>query len=100
MKQVISVSLGAAKDDYEFETEFLGQQFMVRRIGTDGSRKRAAEKLLEYDKQADAIGIGGIKFPLPLHPGIWPESVMTKLRPLEKNSNPGDHRCGVAGCLF
>jgi predicted amino acid dehydrogenase len=63
VKQVISVSLGAAKDDYEFETEFLGQQFMVRRIGTDGSRKRAAEKLLEYDKQADAIGIGGIKFP-------------------------------------
>jgi predicted amino acid dehydrogenase len=63
VKQVISVSLGAAKDDYEFETEFLGQQFMVRRIGTDGSRKLAAEKLLEYDKQADAIGIGGIKFP-------------------------------------
>jgi len=63
VKQVISVSLGASKDDYEFETEFLGQQFMVRRIGTDGSRERAAEKLLEYDKQADAIGIGGIKFP-------------------------------------
>ena len=63
MKQVISVSLGASKDDYEFETEFLGQQFMVRRIGTDGSHERAAEKLLEYDKQADAIGIGGIKFP-------------------------------------
>lgn len=63
MKQVISVSLGASKDDYEFETEFLGQQFMVRRTGTNGSREKAAEKLLEYDKQADAIGIGGIKFP-------------------------------------
>jgi len=63
VKQVISISLGASKDDYEFETEFLGQQFIVRRLGTDGSREKAAEKLLEYDKEADAIGIGGIKFP-------------------------------------
>jgi predicted amino acid dehydrogenase len=63
VKQVISISLGAGKDDYEFETEFLGEQFIVRRIGTDGSREKTAEKLLEYDKEADAIGIGGIKFP-------------------------------------
>ena len=29
MKQIISVSLGAREADYEFETEFLGQQFMA-----------------------------------------------------------------------
>ncbi len=63
MKQIISVSLGASKNDYEFETEYLGQQFNVRRIGTDGSREKAAENLLKYDKEADAIGIGNIKFP-------------------------------------
>jgi hypothetical protein len=63
VKKVISVSLGASKDDYAFETEFLGQQFHVQRIGTDGSREQAAQKLLEYDKQADAIGIGSIQFP-------------------------------------
>ena len=61
MKKVISISLGPSKYDYEFETEFLGQEFIIRRIGTDGSRKKAAEKLLEYDKKADAIGIGDIK---------------------------------------
>ncbi len=61
MKKIISVSLGPSKYDYEFETEFLGQEFIIRRIGTDGSRKKAAEMLLAYDKEADAIGIGDIK---------------------------------------
>ena len=61
MKKIISISLGPSKYDYELETEFLGQEFIIRRIGTDGSRKKAAEKLLEYDKEADAIGIGDIK---------------------------------------
>jgi len=63
VKRVVSISLGASKDDYEFETEFLGQEFTISRIGTDGSREKAAEKLLEYDKEADTIGIGNIKFP-------------------------------------
>lgn len=63
MKHIVSVSLGSSKDNYEFETEFLGQEFKIQRIGTDGSREKAAEKLLEYDKRADAIGIGHVKFP-------------------------------------
>ncbi|MBU1343266.1 MAG: dehydrogenase [Proteobacteria bacterium] len=63
MKQVISISLGASKDDYEFETEFLGRQFFVKRLGADGDMDRAAQMLLEWDRKADAIGIGNIKFP-------------------------------------
>ncbi len=63
MKQVISISLGASKDDYEFETEFLGQAFTVKRLGADGDMEKAAQMLLEWDKKADAIGVGNIKFP-------------------------------------
>jgi hypothetical protein len=68
VKQVISISLGARKDDYEFETEFIGQQFTVKRLGTDGDMDKAAEMLLEWDRKADAIGIGNIKFPHAIAP--------------------------------
>lgn len=84
MKQIISISLGASKDDYQFETEFLGQQFLVRRIGTDGNRDKAAEKLLEYDKQADAIGLGNIKFPYSISPGFLTKKQDDKIKTLGK----------------
>ena len=84
MKQIISISLGASKDDYQFETEFLGQQFLVRRIGTDGNRDKAAEKLLEYDKQADAIGLGNIKFPYSISPGFLTKKHDDKIKTLGK----------------
>jgi predicted amino acid dehydrogenase len=84
VKQIISISLGASKDDYQFETEFLGQQFLVRRIGTDGNRDKAAEKLLEYDKQADAIGLGNIKFPYSISPGFLTKKQDDKIKTLGK----------------
>ncbi len=61
MKQIVSISLGATKNDYEFETEFLGQNFNIKRLGTDGDLEKAAEMLLQWDKKADAIGIGGVR---------------------------------------
>ncbi|HDZ89421.1 MAG TPA: quinate 5-dehydrogenase, partial [Deltaproteobacteria bacterium] len=36
MKQIVSISLGPKSGDYEFDTEFLGHDFNVRRLGTDG----------------------------------------------------------------
>jgi hypothetical protein len=68
VKQVVSISLGSSAKDYEFETEFLGQNFTVTRIGTDGDLEKAAELLLHWDKIADAIGIGNIKFPYGVGP--------------------------------
>ncbi|MCK5684374.1 dehydrogenase, partial [bacterium] len=63
MKQIISINLGSSQDDYEFETEFLGQQFNIKRIGTNSDMEKAASLVLEWDSKADAIGIGNIKFP-------------------------------------
>ena len=67
MKQVVSVSLGDRKDDYEFETEFLGQEFVVKRLGADGDMEKAAQMLLEWDRKADAIGIGNCPIPFLQH---------------------------------
>jgi len=74
VKQIISINLGTSKDDYEFETEFLGQQFNVKRIGVDSDMEKAASLVLKWDKKADAIGIGNIKFPY----NIGPKSLIRK----------------------
>ncbi len=68
MKEIISISLGSAAHDYEFVTEFLGGDFHVRRIGTDGDIERAAALFMEYDDQAAAFGLGGVQFPSLLGP--------------------------------
>ncbi|KEF32646.1 hypothetical protein D777_01280 [Marinobacter nitratireducens] len=57
MKTVVSVSLGASENDYELETEFLGQHFRILRIGTDGDLERAESVLDSVGEQADAIGL-------------------------------------------
>lgn len=58
MKKVICVSLGSSEQDYEFNTEFLGQQFNIQRIGTDNDETEAWEQLQRLQSKCDAIGIG------------------------------------------
>ena len=58
MKTVVGISLGAASQDFEFTTTFLGTRLSVRRLGTDGSMARAERLLKQWERQADVIGIG------------------------------------------
>lgn len=62
MKQIIQISLGASRDDFEFETEFHGRKFHIKRFGTDGDLEEASDLLLRWNKKADAIGLGSVKF--------------------------------------
>ena len=60
MKRVVSVSLNTSKRDKTTEVEILGEQFEIKRIGTDGDVSRYAQLLRELDGNVDAIGLGGI----------------------------------------
>lgn len=60
MKHVVSVSLGSSKRDHRAEVEFLGEKFVVERIGTNGDMARAVALLKELDGKVDAFGLGGI----------------------------------------
>jgi hypothetical protein len=60
MKQVVSVSLGSSKRDHKVEAEFLGEKFVIERIGTDGDMQRAIQMIRELDDKVDAFGMGGI----------------------------------------
>lgn len=62
MKNVIGISLGARRQDFDFQTRLLGQVLRVRRRGTDGSPEAAARLLQYWGARADAIGVGW-----PLH---------------------------------
>ncbi len=72
MKTIASISLGPSEDDFDFQTRFMGEDFHVLRIGTDGDPDKAADLLTQWDTKADALGIGYIKFPY----SIGPESLI------------------------
>lgn len=57
---VVSVSIGSPGRDTDQQIDLLGHKVNIRRIGTDGDMKRAAQLIRELDGQVDAIGLGGI----------------------------------------
>ncbi|MGE5360102.1 MAG: hypothetical protein ACM3NQ_13885 [Bacteroidales bacterium] len=61
MKRIVSVSLGPASADYEVTTAFLGHQFHIRRVGTDGDVAAAAALLERCQHEADACGLGMVR---------------------------------------
>jgi predicted amino acid dehydrogenase len=61
MKKVVSVSLGSSAKDHEFKTRFLGHDFHVKRVGTDGDDGKAWELLRRHQASAHAIGLGMIR---------------------------------------
>jgi predicted amino acid dehydrogenase len=79
VKQIISISLGPAEDDYQIDTRFLDQRFSIQRLGTDGDYDRARELLLQWNKKADAIGIGGIQFPYEIGSRKTPDRAAAEL---------------------
>ena len=66
MKHVVSVSLGSSTRDHRVETEFLGEKFIIERIGMDGDYKKFLNTIKSLDGKVDAIGIGGISIFLPV----------------------------------
>ncbi|AFV12790.1 hypothetical protein Tph_c26220 [Thermacetogenium phaeum DSM 12270] len=60
MKHVVSISLGSSKRNHRVEAEFLGEKFLIERIGTDGDMNSAIEMIRELDGKVDAFGMGGI----------------------------------------
>ncbi len=60
MKRVVSVSLGSSSRDHRANVTFLGEEFDISRVGTDGKLDAALAMVRELDGHVDAIGLGGI----------------------------------------
>jgi hypothetical protein len=60
MKRVVSVSLGSSSRDHRAVVTFMGVEFDISRVGTDGKLDVALAKVRDLDGKVDAIGLGGI----------------------------------------
>ncbi|MDO4539587.1 MAG: quinate 5-dehydrogenase [Syntrophomonadaceae bacterium] len=60
MRHIVSVSLGSSRRDHSFETDFMGESFLIERIGTDGDFDKAIALIRDLDGKIDAFGMGGI----------------------------------------
>ena len=59
-KKVVTVSLGSSKQDFSFQTDFLGHPFQVTRVGADDDIGQAWELMRRHQAKADAIGLGEV----------------------------------------
>jgi predicted amino acid dehydrogenase len=71
-REIVSINLGASERNDEFTAQLLGQEFHVRRIGTDGDVERARQLIGELDGKVDAIGLEGMRarFQVGSHPFV------------------------------
>lgn len=59
MKKIMSVSLGSSKRNHKSNVNFLGEEYVLERIGTDGDVAKMKEIFATYDGKVDAFGLGG-----------------------------------------
>jgi len=59
VKRVVSVSIGSSRRNHKAVATFMGVDFELERIGTDGDVKKAVELMRSLDGKVDAIGVGG-----------------------------------------
>lgn len=59
MKHILSVSLGSTSRDTSVTQNFLGQDFLIERKGTNGNKEKLCELIKKYDGKVDAFGLGG-----------------------------------------
>ena len=59
MKKVMSVSLGSSERNHKSSINFLGEEYELERIGTDGDTEKMKEIFTTYDGKVDAFGLGG-----------------------------------------
>lgn len=71
MKKVVSVSLGPADLDYQFESELWGERFGIRRVGTGGDTGLARKLVREHDGQVEAIALGGMAISFRVGDRCW-----------------------------
>jgi hypothetical protein len=60
VKRVVSVSLGSSSRDHRAAVTFMGEEFDISRVGTDGKLDVALANVRDLDGKVDAIGLGGI----------------------------------------
>lgn len=59
MRQILGLSLGSSRRDWETQVVLEGEEYLIKRLGVDGSLAKARRVLEEHDGKVDAFGLGG-----------------------------------------
>jgi hypothetical protein len=90
MKKILSISIGSASRDHTTRHVFLGQEFKITRMGTNGDVNKAAQLYRELDGKVDAFGVGGAGFYLQVADRRYYFREPKKFRNAIKISKVGD----------
>jgi hypothetical protein len=58
--RIVSVSLGSSSRNHTSQAHFLGKDWILERVGTDGDLQKARKLIEELDGHVGAFGLGGI----------------------------------------
>jgi predicted amino acid dehydrogenase len=64
MKEIVNLSLGYAADNFDEVISLFGQDFRIKRLGTDMNVKLLKQLALKFSKEVDVLSISG--FPDPI----------------------------------
>jgi len=98
MKEAVSISIGTSKRDKSVVVNLLGQEVLIRRVGTDGDMKAARGLFRDLDGKVDAFGVGGADLGLYVSSKWYP---LHSISPLVKDvkHTPVVDGCGLKNTL-
>ena len=85
MKRIVSVSLGSSTRNHHVIVRIGEEDYIIERIGTDGSYAKAIEIIKDLDGKVDAFGMGGVS--IYLYGRKHHRYVMKSALPLLKAAN-------------
>ena len=79
MLSVVSISLGSATRNKKVQTNILGQDITIERIGTGGNESRMRELFRDLDGKVDVLTMGGMDMEVSVENHIYPIRSAKKL---------------------
>ena len=98
MKEALSISIGSSVRDKSAVVNLLGQEVLIRRVGTNGDMKAAKQMFDDLDGKVNAFGVGGADLGLFVADKWYPlHSVLPMVKDVKKT--PVVDGCGLKNTL-
>jgi hypothetical protein len=98
VKEAVSISIGSSRRDKSVVVNILGQEVLIRRVGTDGDMKAARALFGDLDGKVNAFGVGGADLGLFVSGKWYPlHSILPLVQDVRKT--PVVDGCGLKNTL-
>lgn len=80
MKEIIAISFGPAKENFDETIKLFGGEFRVKRLGTDFNFELALELVKKYRSQCDILALSGFPIDVKVNGKVHTHEQVLKLR--------------------